>query len=155
MGQHLAAMLVVLAGAMPAAGCASDGVRMDPLPPVYARYAGRAFELLEVQEFRLAFEKILPEGAPKWFRALEGPSPPAGWVGVGEQGYIVVHSCKPHACRWNRVIMLFGPVPPYRVVAALVQDPDEEGPAMPEVRWLGRPEPDERSVLESLMGQRL
>ncbi len=131
---------------------AEEAVRLQAVPQAFSRYDARAYALAELPEFRRALDGVLPGDAPGWLRGLQGPSPRAGWVRIGDRGYVVTRSCKPHACKWNRVIMLFRPVAPYRLVAALAQDRDEDGPAVPAVRWLGRPTPEEQAVLESLLG---
>ena len=148
----LVAALVAAAMIGLAVGCAAEEVRTEPVPEEYGRYAGRAFELLDVTEFRRAYEMILPEGSPAWLRKLEGPSPPSEWIRIGGRGYVVVRSCQPHACRWNRVILLFAPSASHRLVGGVLRDPDEEGPRKVEWEWLGAPTGEEKRILQSLAG---
>ena len=149
----LFALCLVPPGDGQVSAAAEEAVRLQAVPQAFSRYDARAYALAELPEFRRALDEVLPGDAPGWLRGLQGPSPAPAWVEVDGTGYVVVRSCRPHACAWDRVVIFFQPQPPYRLVGLREVDPDEDGPRSPVHAWLGAAAPEERKALMSVMSR--
>jgi hypothetical protein len=100
------------------------------------------WELIKDRTFRESYHKILGEKVhEKWLSTLSGPSTPAQKVTILGVEYLSLHSCKPHDCGSNNIVIIYSPKP-VRIYAKLV----EEGA----ISRLGKPSPEIAAALDRL-----
>jgi hypothetical protein len=69
------------------------------------------WELLkEDSKFRKSYHAMLGKKVhEKWLATLSGPSTPVTKVTVLDVEYLYLHSCKPHDCGENNIVIIYSP----------------------------------------------
>lgn len=99
-----------------------------------------AWELIKQPAFRSAYQNILGEKAnEKWLSKLPGPSTQGLTVTINGVEYLLVNSCRQHACNVDNIVIAYSAVT-NRVFGKLVQNQS--------VKWLGNPPPEIQAELE-------
>lgn len=76
----------------------------------WSAYAQFPWDLLKDPSFRASyFEALGPKRSEKWLAQLPGPSEMAARQVVDDTEYLVIHSCKPHACDTHNLVLVFAP----------------------------------------------
>jgi hypothetical protein len=96
--------------------------------------------------FKKEYLKLLgPKASERWLVKLQGPSTPAEKMTINGVDYLYLHSCKPHWCDTDNLILLYS-----KTNKTLYGKLFEEGT----VTWLGEPDQSLSSRIEDLYVKR-
>jgi hypothetical protein len=100
-----------------------------------------AWEIIKQPAFKSAYLNVLGAKVKEaWLSQLTGPSTQAIQKTINGEEYLLVNSCRQHACNIDNIVLAYSSSS-NRVFGKLVENKS--------VQWLGDPPPDIRAELEA------